>query len=103
MSFIDDTVGQYFKGHGCIYFCDSHVPNMGFWMTPVFGEKHGFTDKPPHRTNVSGAAIGRTFHMIWNHRAYDDERGPWFQSQHILSPEERAFMNELYDRGAIKE
>lgn len=102
MSFIDDTVGHYFKGHdGCIYFCDSHVPNMGFWMTPMFGDKQKFPDKLPNRRNISGAAIGRTFQMIWNHRSPNDVRGPWFQSQYILSDDERAFMDDLYKNGKV--
>lgn len=60
-------VGEYFKAHGknfggssAIYFCDSHVPNMGFWMTSL--------SEVGHRTNVSGNAIGRTFHEIMDDR-----------------------------------
>lgn len=50
------TVGHLFRSYVdmFLYYCDSHVENMGYWMTR--------TDDPSERRNVSERAIGRTFH-----------------------------------------
>ena len=50
------TVGHLFRSYVdmFLYYCDSHVENMGYWMTR--------TDDPSDRRNVSERAIGRTFH-----------------------------------------
>jgi hypothetical protein len=84
-----ETIGKYYKAHGCIYFCDSYDTQLGFWMEPVFGEIHGFTEKPPHRTNVSERAINRTFHEIFDGGTPET---PHYLCQHPLSTDERAFV-----------
>lgn len=87
-----DVVGRYFKGFGVIWYCDSYDTSMGFWMTPVFGEKHAFLDKKPERTNVSERAIHRT---IWTIHRYDYDDKTTFHCQHVLEPEERKFLKTV--------
>lgn len=85
------TVGVHFKGDGVIWYCDSYDPSLGYWLTPVYGERRGLTDRKPERTNVSERAIDRTFHTIHYHP--DDKRPLWgFHCRHTLSLEERQFL-----------
>ena len=56
------TIGRFFKGGlgGHEWYCSSYDPAIGFWMEDV--------DEPGKRTNVSEAAIGRTWHRIHYHQ-----------------------------------
>ena len=61
------TVGKFFKawsylpgGGSTIYYCDSWVENMGYWMVNVFDVSE--------RRNVSEAAIGRTYHQLYDYQ-----------------------------------
>jgi hypothetical protein len=83
------TVGKYYKAHGCIYFCDTYDTQTGYWMDPVFGDVHGFTGKPPHRTNVSERVIGSAFHAVFDVGTPGDPR---YTCKHPLSEDERAFV-----------
>lgn len=85
------TIGKYFKGHGCLYYCDSYDTAIGYWMTPVFGEKYAGENSTPERTNVSERAINRTFHEIWDIGTLDEPR---YECRHRLTPEERVFMTD---------
>jgi hypothetical protein len=53
-----EVIGSFFKAWDRqVYYCESK-DDEGYWMVNV---------RIPHeRTNVSGAAIGRTFHVVWN-------------------------------------
>jgi hypothetical protein len=86
------TIGRYFKGDGCIWFCDSYDTQIGYWMTPVYGEMRGLLQKPPERCNVSERAIGRTFHVI-SDIGFDGE--PHYHSQHRLDQGEQEFITDL--------
>ncbi|MCS4089132.1 hypothetical protein [Rhizobium sp. BK176] len=90
----DHTIGKYFKGDGCIWFCDSYDTHIGYWMTPVYGEMRSLLQTPPERTNVSERAIGRTFHVIYDIGVVGE---PYYQSQHRLSQEEREFISHLLE------
>jgi hypothetical protein len=84
-----DTVGHYFKAHGCIYLCDSYDTTIGYWMTPAFGEEHALTGRKPKRTNVSERAIGRTFHIV--HDVGEVGR-PNYRCRHRLTDDELEFV-----------
>ncbi len=71
-----ETIGRWFKAwDGRIYFCNSHDPSCGFWMTAVLEPDGGLSDEPSEgqfgevgrsrRTNVTERAIGRTYHRIY--------------------------------------
>jgi len=60
------TVGKRYVGwNGHVYYCESHDPQLGFWMLNV--------DDPSDRRNVSERAIGNTYHPVrmpdgaWRH------------------------------------
>lgn len=56
---IIDVVGTEYNGpDGRVYQCFGYDPRHGFWMQSVHGE-------PVRKTNISEAAIGRTFHKRW--------------------------------------
>lgn len=64
-------VGQFFKAWSMyhpgqtVYYCDSWVEDMGFWMVNVYDANE--------RRNVSVNAIGRTYHYC---REYDKKYAP---------------------------
>jgi hypothetical protein len=61
------VLGRCYKAHdGHVYFCDSLDPRLGFWMTRVDTPPERRADEDgEYRRNVSGAAIGRTFHEVY--------------------------------------
>lgn len=75
----DDTVGKEFGGHdfehkewkGVRWFCFSH-DHAGYWMYA--------TDGSGHWTNVSGAAIGRSFHEIYTLEPGGKPMCGWFRN-----------------------
>ena len=58
--FVLDTVGKDYIGtYGWVYRCTGYDRRCGFWMVSEATAEHEF-----RRTNVTEAAIGRTFHEV---------------------------------------
>jgi hypothetical protein len=55
-SWVLEVVGKRYKAWGGPYLCFGYDPRSGFWMR---------SEADGRETNVSEAAIDRTFHRIW--------------------------------------
>lgn len=59
----DPVVGQFIMAYnGGIYYCDSHDPACGYWLTLV--DRTSVAGAAKDRINISERAIDRTFHRI---------------------------------------
>lgn len=86
------VIGKYFKGMGILWYCDSYDTQLGYWMTPVFGERDPNIYGKTERINVSERAIDRTIHTI--HRDDFGDR-PFYYCQHTLTHEQQEFIGKV--------
>lgn len=86
------TIGRYFKGQGILWYCDSYDTRLGYWMTPVFGERDPKIYGATERINVSERAIDASIHTIHRH---DFSDSTFYSCQHPLTPEQREFISTL--------
>lgn len=71
-----ETVGRLFRAHGGVYRCTRYIRRSGFDMQCIERGMWDALDVPPRLTNVSEAAIGRTFHLIWDDASYVEHTQP---------------------------
>jgi len=64
------TVGRKFRAFGAVYRCTSWDRSCGFWMEMVGGKDELFGRHAGARVNVSEAAIGRTYHRVYDDGTY---------------------------------